>query len=142
MDLDRTTADAFARPTVGGTAAGLALVDPHRKRSVLTRIAATVLSVFVVAFVAGAFGQAVHEANHSGHSDHSGGASCPDADADGAPCGPTCPCTCCPGHSGAAVIVSHATEFSTLTTAVACGSVVIDLDPKDIPFPIFHPPRA
>jgi hypothetical protein len=142
MDLDRTTADAFERTTAGGTAAVRTMADPHRKRAILRRVAGTVLSLFVVAFVAGAFGQAVHESGHAGHADLAEGASCPDSDTDGAPCGPTCPCTCCPGHSGAAVIVSHSAEFSTLTSAVACGSVVNDLDPKEIPFPIFHPPRA
>ena len=73
---------------------------------------------------------------------HSGDAGCPDRDSDGLPCGPDCPCSCCPGHRVMPVIASDPLFLATpaLTSTVQPE----DKTPsqKDIPFTIFRPPEA
>ncbi len=76
---------------------------------------------------------------------HEDGSTCPDSDHDHAPCGPACPCTCCPGHARLA---------AAFTPVDACLVWVVppvseveapaprDLHPEEPSFSIFHPPRV
>jgi hypothetical protein len=69
---------------------------------------------------------------------------CPDRDHDGKPCGPLCPCTCCPGHGIVpADVPSLSVPFvvSALSTEAELPSIE-RLDPVDVVFRVFHPPRA
>ena len=89
----------------------------------------------------------------SAHEDHepakaadavadSGSSACPDGDDHGMPCGPTCPCICCPGHLlRLAYFPGVPTVRSPMTGPVE--TVTADnLHPTDITDRIFHPPRA
>lgn len=77
-----------------------------------------------------------------GHLCHSEDAGCPDRDSDGVPCGPNCPCSCCPGHRVMPAIASLPLFLvsPTLTSAVQPEDKAPSQ--KDIPFTIFRPPEA
>ncbi|MBN1610198.1 MAG: hypothetical protein JW940_26460 [Polyangiaceae bacterium] len=77
----------------------------------------------------------------AGHQDEP---TCPDRDHDGKPCGPLCPCTCCPGHGMVPADVpspSVPVVVSTLSTEVDLVSAE-ELDPILVVSRVFHPPRA
>jgi hypothetical protein len=76
---------------------------------------------------------------------HQDGSNCPDSDCSQGPCGPMCPCTCCPGHRMLAL--SFTLDGATVLDlapppegAMAWRSE--RLDSQDLRFRIFHPPRA
>jgi len=77
-----------------------------------------------------------------GHLCHSEDAGCPDRDSDGLPCGPDCPCGCCPGHHTVQAIY----ELSFIFQAPGCSrsfeAAVETPCQKEIPSSIFRPPRS
>jgi hypothetical protein len=103
------------------------------------------LLVFLL-FVAGIFSATADGMAHAsvradamGDSD---GPSCPDPADDGIPCGPTCPCACCPGHSMAVPFMLTEPAFRAPTSDDLELPLLTNLHPKDVPVRIFHPPRA
>jgi hypothetical protein len=110
----------------------------------LQRLALVVLFLFVAGLVSGAAGEAMHasaSADQVSHSESSG-SSCPDPGDDGKPCGPTCPCACCPGHLTTAAFVSVRPSIQPPPSDELHVSRLDELHPKDVHFRIFHPPRA
>jgi hypothetical protein len=67
---------------------------------------------------------------------------CPDPDSNGQPCGPECPCACCPGHSSAVAFLSGWPSLGAPSSHENRASSPDDLHPKDVRVRIFHPPRA
>jgi hypothetical protein len=104
--------------------------------------ALVVLAMFFLGTVSAAVGEAPRPTDSDGQMGHPGGGSCPDPDGDGGPCGPTCHCTCCPGHwTGATFSVVR-----PLLDTPPCDEIEVslpdDLHPQDAIYRIFHPPRA
>ncbi|HUU00033.1 MAG TPA: DUF6660 family protein [Myxococcota bacterium] len=108
----------------------------------LQRLALAVLFLFVAGLVSATAGEILLTLVSSDRVNCSEGPSCPDPDDDGNPCGPTCPCACCPGHSAAAAFVSIRPSIQALPSDEFQASLTDDLHPKDFHFRIFHPPRA
>ncbi|MBK6848874.1 MAG: hypothetical protein IPG96_15505 [Proteobacteria bacterium] len=75
----------------------------------------------------------LHSTSHS---------TCPDAGDDGNPCDPTCPCSCCPGHAPAVAFLSLRITTQAPSSQPRRVSHADDVQPNDLPFRIFHPPRA
>lgn len=73
---------------------------------------------------------------------HSEGAPCGDPAENDRPCGPTCACTCCPGHGRSFVLMSYALLPVTLSANQSDASLPDDVHPQDVQHRIFHPPRA
>ena len=73
---------------------------------------------------------------------HADGSSCPDPEDGGHPCGPACACLCCPGHTGTTIVVPRSLALDPPAAAEPSLGVGDELDPKDVCFRIFHPPRA
>ena len=68
--------------------------------------------------------------------------SCPDPGTDGQPCGPGCPCFCCPGHANGLAVVSLRTSVGNPPSSEFELETHDDLRPKGVLRRIFHPPRA
>jgi hypothetical protein len=102
--------------------------------------------IALLCFVDGSVSAAVSEflyASAGAHPmSHSESSSCPDPGDDGNPCGPTCPCACCPGHLAAATFVSVRPSIQAPPSDEFQLSLLNDLHPKDVIFRIFHPPRV
>jgi hypothetical protein len=108
----------------------------------LQPLALAVLFLFVAGFVSATAGEVLHASAGVDRESHSEGSSCPDPGDDGNPCGPACPCACCPGHSPAAAFVSVWPALEAQPSHGHHASLTDDLDPKDAHFRIFRPPRA
>lgn len=108
----------------------------------LRRLATVVLFVFVAGFVSAAAGEALHSSVDSSLASSAESSSCPDPGEDGSPCGPTCPCACCPGHLTMAAFGAAESVHHFPSTAELHVFVPRNLHPKDVYFRIFHPPRA
>lgn len=116
----------------------------------LQRLAIVVLFLFVTGLVSAAAGEALHASAGADEATHaeSSGPSCPDSGDDGKPCGPMCPCTCCPGHLTVAAFVTVAASVTVGPTVQHSPSskphtsLPDGLHPKDTYSRIFHPPRA
>lgn len=111
------------------------------------RMIRVVLLCFVIGLIASAAGELLDLSVDPVASAHAHGVAhshaCPDPEQDGSPCGPACPCTCCPGHSVPAAVV-YADRPSLLIPPAAQLQAVPprDLHPEDVLRRIFHPPRA
>ncbi|MCU0662616.1 MAG: hypothetical protein MUC50_09860 [Myxococcota bacterium] len=108
--------------------------------------------VILVAYIAGlalvSLGDKAHASAHAVGATHFEGASCPEGSPcpgeghEDHPCGPSCACSCSPGH--APTLASATVRFALW----APQPIEIDLPPpanllpKDIVRRIFHPPRA
>jgi hypothetical protein len=106
-----------------------------------------VVLVMLLMFIAGI--AAAHPQRLSGSASsldptcHSDGSPCPDAGACDHPCGPACPCTCCPGHGAAVVPAPYPLcSFNLPPTRGVTVNPPRDLYPREVHFRIFHPPRA
>lgn len=108
----------------------------------LQRLALVVLFLFVAGLVSATAGEVLHSLVSSDQVNCSEGPSCPDPDDDGNPCGPACPCACCPGHSAASVVVSARPSIQAMPSGELQASLADDLHPKDVYYRIFHPPRV
>jgi hypothetical protein len=106
------------------------------------RVAFVVFLCFLAStvFAAGAFAE--YPTVSADQVSHDDGSTCPDSD-HGGPCGPVCPCTCCPGHAMAAAASSVAVP-TTLALAQPVHEVEVsppeELHPKDFLARIFRPP--
>ena len=105
-------------------------------------------SLLVVLALAGAaspaaVGELLHAAS-SGWSDGAchEGAPCPDPDEGGDPCGPTCPCACCPGHRTAPALAVGGPAHGSLAARHFEAAPLEALHPKDVLRRVFHPPRV
>jgi hypothetical protein len=95
---------------------------------------------FVTGVVSPAVGESLH-ATSDNQADHSG-SPCSDPDAGGEPCGPACPCACCPGHrTPPALAVGDAVSGALIAGQFEAG-LPDTLHPKDVFRRVFHPPRA
>ena len=108
----------------------------------LNRLAPVVLFLFVAGLVSAAAGEALHSAASADPVNSAESSSCPDPGDDGNPCGPTCPCACCPGHLTVAAFVMTRSSLPALPSDERLVFETHDLQPKDVHFRIFHPPRA
>ena len=68
--------------------------------------------------------------------------SCPDPGTDGQPCGPGCPCFCCPGHANGLAVFPLRTSVGIPPSSEFELEAHDDLRPKGVLRRIFHPPRA
>lgn len=97
---------------------------------------------FVAGVISPAVGETLHEAASADEACHSGGSPCPDPDAGGDPCGPACPCACCPGHRTAPALAAG----DSVRGAPGAGRFEAGppdaLHPKDVFRRVFHPPRV
>lgn len=111
-----------------------------RRERAARRLMPAVLVALVLLFFAadGPLGLALD----LGHLCHSEDAGCPDGDSDGAPCGPNCPCSCCPGHRVMPAIASVPLFLATPDLTAAVQPAGAEPSQKDIPFTIFRPPEA
>jgi hypothetical protein len=73
---------------------------------------------------------------------HEEGSSCPDPGGGGDPCGPSCPCTCCPGHRPPVAFSGFESIVLIPPSADLIAASPTDLHPRDVDQSIFHPPRA
>lgn len=108
----------------------------------LRRLATVVLFLFVAGLASAAASEALHSSVDPSSASSAEHSSCPDPGDDGNPCGPACPCACCPGHVTAAAFVAVESAHQLPPTAELHVFVPRDLHPKDVYFRIFHPPRA
>ncbi|MBI5507426.1 MAG: hypothetical protein HY903_01615 [Deltaproteobacteria bacterium] len=67
---------------------------------------------------------------------------CPDPDTHGRPCGPSCPCACCPGHMVRVALLPGVPTMGAPTATALDTIVVTRCTPVDVLQRIFHPPRA
>ncbi|MEK7705250.1 MAG: hypothetical protein AAB426_09845 [Myxococcota bacterium] len=108
----------------------------------LQHLSATVSLLVVAGLVSAAAGEALHALASADRVGRSEGSSCPDPGDDGNPCGPACPCVCCPGHLTAGVLMSP----RPIVDVPASDDLIIPwrdaLHSKDVLSRIFHPPRA
>lgn len=87
-------------------------------------------------------------ADNQEHVTHEDGSPCPDSEQDSEPCGPLCPCTCCPGHAAmAAAVVPVPVAFSFVAPSLPRAQQVgvrlpKALHPQELLYSIFHPPRV
>ena len=105
------------------------------------------LATFVLAlFVAGLFSTAEAEVLHAtadpSAAGQSGGTPCPDPGDEGDPCGPDCPCACCPGQRPAATFPSLALAIVAPPMKELEPLVPVEPTLSEIGQRIFHPPRA
>jgi hypothetical protein len=101
-----------------------------------------VLVVFIAELASAAVGESLHESTGIDEMHHSKGSSCPDPANDEDPCGPTCPCTCCPGHlTATAIALVHPFIAAQLTDELEAMSQRA-LYPKEVLDRVFRPPRA
>ncbi len=77
---------------------------------------------------------AVEEAAHHGP--------CPDETPDGAPCSEGCACLCCPGHARTLLPDGLASIDRPYSGQGGLLNYSDGLNPQDLIFRIFHPPRA
>jgi hypothetical protein len=84
----------------------------------------------------------LHRPADKAETHHSHGSSCPNPDSGDDPCGPTCACTCCPGHvlATAAVVVNPC--LRSYPSSAGDPPVGSNLNPRDVLSRIFRPPRA
>jgi hypothetical protein len=61
---------------------------------------------------------------------------------DDGPCGPSCPCACCPGQSVSKAVCTVAPVLHIMASQAPEPIGVVDLHPADTAVGIFHPPRA
>jgi hypothetical protein len=111
----------------------------------LWRIAVVVLLCLVAGFVSTAGGLGLRPTASTDQVTHNDGSTCLDSDHGREPCGPMCPCTCCPGHGTVATPFASG-ELAVISLAPPVHEVEAsrpqDLHPKELLFSIFHPPRA
>jgi len=67
---------------------------------------------------------------------------CPDPDEHGDPCGPMCPCTCCPSHGMSKYFIETEISRAFQPSAIIVNIQPDNLHPKAIPHRVFHPPRV
>ncbi|HUT79441.1 MAG TPA: hypothetical protein VM285_17220 [Polyangia bacterium] len=87
-------------------------------------------------------GETLHGWTGADERHHSEGDPCPDPVDDGHPCGPTCPCTCCPGHLTKIAIAPVRPVIAARPDSEVEAVLPTALHPKEIINRIFHPPRA
>ncbi|HOC44256.1 MAG TPA: hypothetical protein PKJ99_14675 [Thermoanaerobaculales bacterium] len=118
------------------------MVEPqqtaHDARPAPRRLALLALAVVMAGLVAAA----PYWGASAAHAEETEATPCPDPGDDGSPCGPSCPCACCPGHAPTpAVVVAQcsvaAPSPSTLETTPHRA-----LQSTDLRLRIFHPPRT
>jgi hypothetical protein len=109
----------------------------------LNRLALIVLFFFAIGLAPAAADEALHLASHADEASpfEYANAPCPDSE-DGHPCGPACPCACCPGHRTIAAFVTVSPAFQELPSPERFASPAERLHPQDVFFSFFHPPRA
>jgi hypothetical protein len=106
----------------------------------MQRFAVVVLAMFIAGFTMADIGELLHVGSDS--TAHVDGPSCPDPGDDGAPCGPDCPCTCCPGHRITMSSSCIRPHLVILTARTLVLSYWHDLHPYDVELSVFRPPRA
>ena len=72
---------------------------------------------------------------------HSEGA-CQDPDCGGVPCGPGCPCACCPGHHVFSSLFEQSFSLEEPSEELTVAPAAETPCQKEIPSTIFRPPRS
>lgn len=114
---------------------------PHHGRTRRT-LALLVLFVFVAGSTLATADEVLHSSARSGPSAPSTADSCPDPGTDGQPCGPGCPCFCCPGHANGLAVFPPRPSVGIPPSSEFELEAHDDLRPKGVLRRIFHPPRA
>jgi len=84
----------------------------------------------------------VHQSTGDDELHHSHGSSCPDPGGGEEPCGPTCACTCCPGHVLATAAVAAVPSVPASSSKTRDVPIDRNLNPQDVRSRVFHPPRV
>ncbi len=104
----------------------------------LRALARVALVWFMVGVAAPALGESLHagtdEASHAA-------APCPDPDPGGHPCGPVCPCACCPGHRVSPALTAGGPPLVAPSTLHLEHRLAETFHPQDVLRRVFHPPR-
>lgn len=108
----------------------------------LQRLTPAVLFVFLAGLASTAAGEGLHPSTGTDEVHHAEGSACPDPGDDGAPCGPACLCTCCPGQMTATAIAPVHPFIAAPRGNELEAAWVEALHPKDVFSSIFRPPRA
>jgi hypothetical protein len=108
----------------------------------LRRLAMVVLLLFIAGYISTSAGEVIHSMANEAHASEAKGSSCPDPGNDGAPCGPECPCTCCPGHRLAVAFPISGPSIVAPSSDDLDPALPADLHPKEIGKNIFRPPRV
>jgi hypothetical protein len=103
-----------------------------------------ILFLFLGGLMCTSASDALYAATEDSPKTHSKGVVCPDPGENDEPCGPDCPCDCCPGHVNTAFALTVNVQASILfpPPAEVHLSMPGDLHPQDALVRIFHPPRA
>lgn len=108
----------------------------------LPRLALCALFVLVAGLVSATAGTIVHASEEAHPASHFDSSSCPDPCDDGVPCGPSCPCACCPGHATVVVFAAVRPVIPAPPIDELESPSHDILEPQDVHFRIFRPPRA
>jgi len=95
-------------------------------------------------FLAGIVSPALVETLHAAATTddcHSDGP-CNDPGDGGKPCGPTCPCACCPGHRTVPALAVDDSHHGSPVAAQFEAAPPDTLNHEDVVSRVFHPPRA
>lgn len=102
------------------------------------------LALFLVGFFLSSAGEVLAATHAAGEApaSHEEGSSCPDPARDGEPCGPACPCACCPGHRLTVACAGTEPFVPAPPPSDLFLALPTVLHPREIGQRIFHPPRA
>ena len=114
---------------------------PHHGSS-RRALAFLVLLVLVVSSTLATADEVFHTNATYGEATPSTADSCPDPGTDGQPCGPGCPCFCCPGHANGLAVFPPRPSVGIPPSGEFELEAHDDLRPKGVLRRIFHPPRA
>lgn len=107
-------------------------------RRTLRRLALLALSIMIASFVAAAPSGGMETV----HAAQTEATPCPDPGDDGSPCGPTCPCSCCPGHAPSPALWAPRCSVGALASSELEPTPARDLGSANLLHRIFHPPRS
>lgn len=102
------------------------------------RLALLGLSVVMAGLVAAA----PYWGTQAAHTAQTEATPCPDPGDDGFPCGPTCPCSCCPGHAPSPALWAHHCSVGAPPSSELEPTPARDLGSANLLHRIFHPPRT
>jgi hypothetical protein len=105
-------------------------------------LATLVLALFVGGLFSTAEAEVLHSTVAPSAASQGAGTTCPDPGKEGDPCGPDCPCACCPGHRPAATFPSVALAIVAPAMKELVPLVPVEPTLSEIGQRIFHPPRA
>ena len=106
------------------------------------RLALVVLLLFVAGLTMSTTGKAAPSAPCNDELSHCDNVPNPDTDNDDHSCGPTCSCSCCPGHGVWVTFFDQHLLLAFASSNKVAISFRDDLNPRNTLKSIFHPPRT